>query len=307
MKKYWMAIVTSVLLSSAAMPVQADVKVPAAYVGLGDSLAAGQTPASEIDAGYVDLIAQELQRNQPFAFYTKELAFPGFTTEDVLERVKSEEAQQVLASANLITISAGANDLLGLVQANPAEGSIAYNQIQVNFALNKARSNMETILTELKDRAPEADVYVMGYYFSYPHMRDSQKAGIAAQLDVLNQILKQTADNADVHFVPVDDFFGDEAVDKLPNPADVHPNIRGYQAMANAFFEVYHEGWKVEHRELPEPDPMTFEEIMENREQAEEPSAQDGRGEEVAYNDSARSSEQLETEYLAIREAMPFI
>lgn len=308
MKRYWLAALAAAMLTGSAASVQADVRAPAAYVGLGDSLAAGQTPASEIDAGYVDLIAQEIQRNQPFAFYSKDLAFPGFTTEDVLERVKSEEAQQLLASANIITISAGANDLLGLVQDNPAEGSIAFDQIQVNFALNKARSNIEAILAELKERAPYADIYIMGYYFSYPHMRASQKAGIAEQLDLLNQILERSAEKADVRFVPVDNFFGDNAVDKLPNPADIHPNIKGYQAMANAFFHVYEEGWKVENRELPKPDPMTFEEIMQSREQAE-PLAENRREEaELDVDDHAlRPSEQVTTEYLAIRKAMPLI
>ncbi|RNF38464.1 SGNH/GDSL hydrolase family protein [Planococcus salinus] len=295
-------------MSGIAISAHAEVKAPAAYVGLGDSLAAGQTPASEIDTGYVDLIAQELMRNQPLAFYTKDLAFPGFTTEDVLERVKSEEAQELLTAANIITVSAGANDLLRLVQTDPMQGSLAFNQIQVNFALDQARSNMEAILQELKERAPCADIYVMGYYFAYPHMRVSQKAGIAEQLDLLNEILERTADKAGVHFVPVDSFFGYDAVDKLPNPADVHPNIEGYRAMANAFFTIYQDAWEVAREELPEPNPLTFEEIMQAREQNEDTPAQDGRSEEKERDNHAfRPSDQVKTDYLALREAIPYI
>src|SRR5437660_2682 len=108
------------------------------YVALGDSLAAGQTPYQEIDAGYSDFIALRLGKMGQLRHYTKELAFPGFTTADVLERVKSEAAREVLANATLITISAGANDLLRLVQVNPTAGTLAFSQLQVDYALNVA-------------------------------------------------------------------------------------------------------------------------------------------------------------------------
>nr|WP_316046123.1 GDSL-type esterase/lipase family protein [Planococcus glaciei] len=152
MKKYLVAVLAFVVLFGGTMSVQAEVKTPAVYIAVGDSLAAGQTPNSQIDTGYSDLIAQELASHQPVAFYSKNLAFPGFTTEDVLERIQSPEAKEVLSAANIITLSAGANDLLRLVQSNPAQGTLVFQQIQADFALNKARINTEMILAELKKR-----------------------------------------------------------------------------------------------------------------------------------------------------------
>lgn len=301
MKKYGVLILAILLFASDSLQAQAAVKIPAVYVALGDSLAAGQTPNSKIDAGYADLIAQELGRHQPVALFTKDLAFPGFTTQEVLDRVKSAEAKDVLARANIITVSAGANDLLRLVQSNAAEGSLSFQQIQADFALNKARENMETILTELKNRAPKADVYVMGYYFAYPHARDSQKQGTAKQLDRLNAILKQSADNAGAVFVSVDAAFGNDAVDKVPNPADVHPNVKGYQVMANAFLTQYQKAWQVEDAELPKANPLTFEQVIEAQQAAAAATpALEGMG-------ASRPSEEMELDYLALREALPYI
>ena len=255
MKRMCMLLLASFLFTSGASAKEV-------YVALGDSLAAGQTPYAEIDAGYADLIAMQLMRSGQLASFTKQLAFPGYTVEDVLERVQTEEARTVLKDATLITISAGANDLLSLVSHNPQTGSISYSQLPVNFALNNARKEYVELLERVKELAPQADVYVMGYYFPYTSVHDAQAQGVEGQLDVLNEILKRTAEQAGAEFVPV--AFGDEAARYLLNRADVHPNMEGYMVMANAFLEK--RGLKpLGVPDLPEPNPLTFEEIAKQR------------------------------------------
>ena len=314
MKKTISAVAAGLLLL-AGNPASAEPQIPAAYVAIGDSLAAGQTPNRSIDSGYSDLIAQELTRNQPLAFYSKDLAFPGFTTSDVLESIESDEAKELLSQANIITVSAGANDLLRLVQANAAEGALSFEEIQADYAFNAARENVETILAELEELAPSADIYVMGYYFAYPHARDSQKQGTAGQLQQLNAILKQEAQQAGATFVDVADRFGEDAVELVPNSGDVHPNVGGYQEMANAFFEHYGEGFEVEDAELPEPAPITFEEIQQMQEEEQEQSSGEADGaeeepatEEASDDDSAaKPFEGEKLDYLAIRQALPLL
>lgn len=303
MKKYWIAAMAGFLLFSGSASAQAELQIPVAYLAIGDSLAAGQTPESQIDSGYADLIAQELSRNQPVAFYSKNLAFPGFTTADVLDSIQTDEAKEVLASANLITVSAGANDLLRLVQGDVGQGSLSFQQVQVDFALNKARENMDLILAELTEQSPDAAVYVMGYYFAYPHVRDTQKNGTAKQLDRLNEILQLAAEKAGAVFVSVDQSFGANAMDKVPNPADVHPNAAGYQAMANEFFGEYQDAWTVEDLEMPLPNPLSFEQIMEAQNQEEQENPEREQAEETAQ----RPSNDSPTGYFALREAMPYI
>lgn len=284
------------------VPLQTSAQVigPVSYVALGDSLAAGQTPTREIDTGYSDLIAQEIARNQPLAFYTKDLAFPGFTSADVLKRVQSKEAKPLLQNANLITISAGANDLLRLIKSDAKSGSLSFQQIPADYSLNNVRKNMKTMLTELKKIAPKAEVYVMGYYFAYPHARDSQKVGTAKQLNRLNQILANVAKEAGVKFVSVETAFGDQATGKVPNPADVHPNAEGYRAMANSFFNVYAKGgMQVFEGEIPPANPLSFEQIMKDRQGAKATAA----GDESA----ALPSSFLEEDYIAVSEMKTMI
>lgn len=242
------------------------------YVAIGDSLAAGQTPYQEIDTGYSDLIAMRLGLMGQIGHYTKELAFPGFTTTDVLERVLSMEASELLANATLITISAGANDLLRLVQVNPTAGTLTFSQLQTDYALNVARRNMVEILAELKTRAPHAKVYVMGYYFAYPNVHASQKEGTNEQLVKLNTILQQQAQQAGAGYIHVYDAFGLQATNYLPNSSDVHPNFEGYRQMANAFLKAYSgsDVLAIASEELPKPNPMTFKEIIEKQGIAEQ-------------------------------------
>ncbi len=242
------------------------------YLSVGDSLAAGQTPNQQIDTGYSDLIAIKLGMTGQLSFYTKELAFPGYTTADVLKRVQSEEASDLLANATLITVSAGANDLLRLVQVNPTAGTLAFAQLQTDYVLNIARKNMAEILAELKLRAPNAKVYVMGYYFAYPNVHATQKEGTNAQLVKLNTILQQQAEQAGAVYVDVYDAFGLNARNLLPNISDVHPNLEGYRQMANAFLHEYSGSntLAISSNELPKPNPMSFEHILEQVANAEQ-------------------------------------
>jgi len=319
MKKTASVLLAGLLFTGSASAASAEMQVPAVYVAIGDSLAAGQTPDRAIDSGYADLIAQELTRNQPVALFSKDLAFPGFTTADVLDSIQSDEAVELLGSANIVTVSAGANDLLRLVQPNPVDGSLSFGQIQADYALNAARENIGEILGELAESAPSADVYVMGYYFAYPHARDSQKQGTAKQLDQLNAILEQEAERAGATFVGVSERFGEDAVELVPNAGDVHPNISGYQEMANAFFEQYAEGFVVEDAELPPPAPISFEEIQQMQEESESEQSQ-VQGAEQDTTDDAVDQEEAADEaaaaapvqraldnYLAIRQALPFV
>ncbi len=235
------------------------------YVALGDSLAAGQTPYTEIDAGYTDFIALQLAGHEKLTSFSKQLAFPGYTVADVLARVKQDGQQ--LEQATLITISAGANDLLPLVSYRPATGTVQYSQLAVNFSLNRARENYVELLKEIKQHAPKAKVYVMGYYFPYVSLHTSQRAGVEQQLDLLNQILEKVATEAGAVFVPVS-FSAKNRY--LPNIGDVHPNQLGYMEMANAFLKVY--GLPaLTSMQLPAPNPLTFEEIAEQQRRLESP------------------------------------
>lgn len=102
----------------------------------------------------------------------------------------------------------------------------------------------------------------MGYYFPFPYVQDTQKSGIADQLTRLNSILRNEAELAGAHFVNVSTSFGENAINYLPNPSDIHPNMEGYRSMANSFLDQMSGGsLQVTTFEMPAPAPKSFEEL----------------------------------------------
>lgn len=268
-------IVTLVILFALSSVFPASAAARQVYVALGDSLAAGQTPYREIDQGYTDLVAGELARSEQLALFSKDLAFPGFTAEQVLNSIETEEAQNLVSRASLITVSAGANDLLRIVNANPEQGTLAFQQVQVDFALNQARISVETLLKKLEELAPQANVLVVGYYFAYPHVADFQKEGTSKQLDRLNQILEQSARKYGATYVDVTERMNTDLKAFVPNPADVHPVQEGYRQMANSVLQELNPGYIIEPYEMPAPNPMSFEEIQAAQEEQQQSESDD--------------------------------
>lgn len=264
MRKSLFALLILLLLPTQALANEREV-----YIALGDSLAAGQTPYSQIDAGYTDFIALQLERQGRLAHFSKELTFPGYRVSNVIDTVKSEEAQALLEQATVITISAGANDLLPLIAHNPQKGTMNFSQLNANFALNNVREKMDELLQLVHKKAPNADIYVMGYYFPYVSVHKEQMAGATAALQLMNDILKQQATKAGATFVAVYDAFEQERASYLPNVSDVHPNQLGYLVMANAMLRSYSgsDSFQLSEVNLPTPNPKSFEELLELQEQ----------------------------------------
>lgn len=110
------------LLMFAPMAVLADVgkSEEIHYVALGDSLAAGTLNNGSEGVGYVGNITNELESNG-YEVHVTNKGKNGFTTADVLASLRDNIAE--LAQADIITISAGANDVLAdlieLIRENP--------------------------------------------------------------------------------------------------------------------------------------------------------------------------------------------
>jgi lysophospholipase L1-like esterase len=211
------------------------------YTALGDSIAAGQTPYGvKVGTGYTDMIAAELEAEGYLSSFTKEFALSGETSTQFLAKLSQLNVQEAVQEAELITISTGANDLLQIA-AKSQTGTI--DQTEVITALQTVSVNLKASIARIQELNPEADVYLVGYYFPFPYAEEGQTKELLKQgLSSLNLILANEAAQADISYVDVASAFDLSGIAYLPNPADVHPNEAGYELIADQFFKAWQKG-----------------------------------------------------------------
>ncbi|KAB7707348.1 hypothetical protein F9802_06230 [Bacillus aerolatus] len=241
-KKIFASLLSVILFVTAFLsPATAEaVETKLDYVALGDSLAAGQDPYKKIGAGYADMIAEKLRTDGKLGSFTKEYSASGATTTDALNSLKNQKVQQAVKQAEIVTLSAGANDLFKVIKIDPATSKIVYDLAEVQQVMLTLQQNLTAITSQLKRLNPKAQVYVMGYYFPFPHFPEGEEKEQAKMLSLqLNQLIEGAATYNGAAFVSVQEFDKNGAA-YVENPQDVHPNAAGYQVMADAFFKVYH-------------------------------------------------------------------
>ncbi|MDG5470424.1 GDSL-type esterase/lipase family protein [Jeotgalibacillus sp. ET6] len=273
-------------------PAKAEISTPQVYVALGDSVAAGATPYESLDAGYADIIADTLAQNGLLAAFSKDFAVPGFAVSDIHELLDEEEIRQTVSQASLITLSAGANNILGLVRQDAAGRTVIYDQLTANYTLNQMRIQYGDLLDEIQDINPEASIYAMGYYFPYPHVLEAQQEGVRKMLDLVNRIIENEASKRNIEFVDAGADFDEFGMEYLPNPVDVHPNQQGYLSMANSFFSVAEPALKAANGNIPpNPGMSPFLESLMPPEQTEEETA--GDQSEESIQDGSEEEEEV--------------
>lgn len=222
--------------------------VQADYVALGDSLAHGMNDIGIIGLGYTDFVAQALQQDGFITSYNKGFAYSGYTTKNILEDIQNNVEKPVVGfgyqsekvklrtsikEAEIITLTAGANDIIPILKESQITG---INAAMMLKASQEAIKNIAAILEEVKTLNPNAQVYVMGYYHSFPYYSEDLQTQFKILLKVMNATIKTTAEKSGAVFVPTYDIVAKDIPSYLPNPENIHLSEAGYFAVANEAF-----------------------------------------------------------------------
>jgi lysophospholipase L1-like esterase len=209
------------------------------YVALGDSLAAGVTPFGLRDAGYPDFLVEHYEQLNYKIDYDN-YAVPGYTSVHLVNDVLTDKnIRRGIKQAEYITIDIGGNDLLAALKVDPT------GVTTVPAAIASTTANLQTILKTIDKLNKDAKVYVMGYYNTFPYLPAQQQAALIPLLFALNgQISNVSTVNGDT-YVPTFDVIATNYGAYLPNPADIHLSLAGYQIIAEQF-------WKAIDKSLPE-------------------------------------------------------
>lgn len=253
------------------------------YVALGDSLAFGIGANGEKGKGYPDYVAATFASEGVLHSFNKGFSFPGYTTTDVLRDLtknvtkpvlgsgipsQSAELQASIKSADLITISAGANDVLPHFTIDPKTGVPSIDVTKLTSAIQQVGTNYKMILAKIYEKNPQAQVYVMGYYNPFPHLSAELQPQINDLLNNLNGSIQLGMAGTNAIFVSTSEEIAKDFSKHLPNPQNIHLSETGYQLVATKFTKQIKDTYKWIPIDIPTPT-VTFSDMTNHWAKAE--------------------------------------
>jgi len=203
------------------------------YIPLGDSLAEGQNPYGEIGYGYTDYLKDYLLKNKKLAYYTKEYAKSGYTTENIISDIKNNnKLKKDLRESDLVTISIGANDLLH---------KLDFGKINVDSLLsleNEVDSiipNIDNCLAEIRKYAKQK-IIIIGYYNPIPFLFNTSGTDLDNLFAYIDEKYIKLSEKYDCEYISLYQLFKKNSK-YLPNPSDIHPSIEGYKSITDKIIE----------------------------------------------------------------------
>ncbi len=205
------------------------------YIALGDSVAEGRNPYGETGFSYADFFYERLNQEGKIKDYKKEYSHSGYTTTDVInDIIRSGDIKRDLRESDLVTISIGANDFLDSLDLKNV------NLDNIDLYKKNMKSifpNIDQCIKEVRKYAKNK-IYIIGYYNPLPFLYNLGSEKIDALFHSVDQAYQTIADKYDCVYISNYELFK-EHPEYLPNPMDIHPNLKGYEAMADALYEEY--------------------------------------------------------------------
>ncbi len=231
------------------------------YIALGDSLASGINSENELANGYADFLAKRMDEAGKLKSYNKGFSMPGYTTTEVLDDILNHvvrpvygtgypeaeaEIQAAIADAEIITISAGANDVLAHIVINHDTGDFQADFSAIMSTLQKVKNNYKSIIENIRQLNPDARIYVMGYYNPFPSLPEELQPQLKILLTQMNNAIRNGIADTGAVFVQTGEAMAEDTKSYLPNPLNIHPSEAGYKRLTEQF-------WKVMSPEIVEP------------------------------------------------------
>ncbi len=221
------------------------------FVAIGDSLTEGVGDETT-SGGYVPLVASTLE--EAFSINSIEIenyGVAGDRSTQILKRInEQQEIQDDIASAEIISVTVGGNDLMKVIQNNILGLSVE----KFEKPGEKYQANLTKLLTTIRQLNSTAPIYVLGiynpYYIYFPEITEMQT--IIDQWNTRTQVVVEQEER--MYFVPINDLIyqgiiSDEEASEVPDADTLnelrnnaiyegdnfHPNYNGYQLIAKAF------------------------------------------------------------------------
>ncbi len=235
-------------------------------VSLGDSITFGwnleqpQTPPVQSENAFPFLIGNGNTE-------VLNVSYPGWTSTQLLEAIKTVKAKQMLQQAETVTLSIGANDLLQAIELSkiienqqPVDPEAL--QQKVTAATAQVYNNITEIITLIKEET-DAPILLYSLYNPFgindPIYGSIHTLGEMITNSVNSKVYSTIAAQQGVHYLDAYSAFNGKQQDYII-PGDIHPTISGQQALAQLATNL-----------LNELIPITINPILSTVEETTEP------------------------------------
>ena len=127
---------------------------------VGDSLTYGVSDATN-NGGFVGLTQADLEATGQYQVMTKNYGVSGNTSTQILSRInKQAKIRTDLKQANIITVTAGGNDLMHVLQQH----FLSLSEKEITAGSTAFQKHLTTLLTTIREENATAPIYVFGIY-----------------------------------------------------------------------------------------------------------------------------------------------
>ena len=226
------------LFALASLRGSGDAANDGVYVSLGDSVAAGNGASDPQRSGFVPVLAAREGVESTF-----NVAVAGATTQDVIDKQVAKVLSVVQAgSVSFITISAGGNDLAGLIPNAACTQDPLPASCPLDEALAGVEARLDTILRYLRDANVRVPIVLLAYpnFFSGTgHAFDAPAARVLPRLErVIARVAARYERVAVAAPAAAFEGRGGELTGVLAQPFDPHPNDDGHRIIAAAMADA---------------------------------------------------------------------
>lgn len=219
----------------AAALVSCSGEEPLGYLSLGDSLAAGVGSTSPSEQSYAAIYRETLQENSEREIEFRQLGLSGETAASFIGDHPEGDSQLVRAERFLeghpgsrVTLSLGGNELLRTADATDRERRAAIQEYSESLAF------ILQTLDEVSETPPRITVLTL---------YNPEPGGFTDRwVDVMNEEIRATAQSNGASVAETRQTFDGNTEQYLrryeSGERDIHPNDRGYEALARAIAQA---------------------------------------------------------------------
>ncbi len=216
------------------------------YVALGDEFTLGITPFGDYNKSHSDYFSIYLNNKNKLKTYTKEFSKSDYHITDLLNDMKSSREleinnkkvniNQIIASANIITIFIGQNEIYDLLKNNYNNDKIK-NKNEIYKNIDILFEDYLYLLNSIR-KINDCSVYIIGYYNPLKNVNQRALQEINDIFEYIEAKFESLEENKKIYYVQIQEGIKNKEY-YVPYYKKPYPSLEGYNYITNQLIEKY--------------------------------------------------------------------